>query len=94
MVDSYVCMFQERFDPSSKATLWALPQNELCLCQGVVEPQTTSSRSCSRRSDTDALDDLWSTNDPILVSLLTNRKNWTPAKLNHLLGRSHCCKYV
>ena len=92
MVDSHVCNLQERFDRLSEAKLWALPRKELCLCQGVVAPQMSGSRNCPRRTDTDALEDLWLTDDPSLITLLTNRNNWTPAKLDNLLGRSHCCK--
>ena len=94
MVNSHVCMFQERFDPSSRAKLLTIPRNELCLCQGVVAPQTSGTRSCHRRGDTDDRDNLWSTLDRILVSHLTDRRNWTPAKLDYLLERSHCCKYL
>ena len=71
-----------------------MPKKELCLCQGVVAPQTSSSRSCPRRGATDGLEDLWLTDDPSLINLLTNRRNWTPAKLDNLLGRFHCCKFL
>ena len=92
VVESHVCILHERFDPLSGAKLWALPRKELCLCQRVVAPQMSGSRSCPRRDDTDALEDLWLTDDLSLITLLTNRRNWTPAKLDNLLGRSHCCK--
>ena len=91
MVNSHVCILKERFDPLSKAKFWAIPRKEVCLCQGVVAPQTSGSRSCSRGSDTNTLEDLWSTADLTLVTLLTNRRNWTTEKLDNLLGRSNCC---
>ena len=28
MVESHVCILQERYDPLSRAKLWAIPQNE------------------------------------------------------------------
>ena len=94
MVGSHVCILQERFNPS-KAKLWAMPRSELCLCQRVVAPKMLVSQSCSRRSGhgINALEDLWDTNNTTLITLLTNRRNWTPAKLDNLLGRSHCCKF-
>ena len=92
MVESHVCILHERFDPLLGTKLWALPRKELCLCQGVVAPQMSGSRSCPRRSNTDGLEDLWFTDDPSLIALLINRRNWAPAKLDNLLGRSHCCK--
>ena len=92
IVDSHVCILQETFDPLSGAKLWALPRKELCLCQRVIAPYTSGSRSCSKRYETDASDGLWLSDDPTLIILLTNRRNWTPAKLDKLLGRSHCSK--
>ena len=86
-----MCILQERFDPSSKAKLWALPRTELCLCRGVVAPQFVSSESCPKRID--ALEDIWFTDDYTLVTRLTNIRNWTPSQLDHLLGRSQCCKF-
>ena len=92
MVDSHVCILQERFDPFSNSKLWALPRKELCLCQGVVVTQTSSSRSCLRHNDTDALEDVWLIHEPSLITRLTNRTNWIPAKLDNLLERSYCRK--
>ena len=92
MVDMHVCILQERFDPSSKSKLWTMPRKEMCLCQRVVAPWMPSSQSCPRRSGSDATEDLWFTDDYSRVTLLTNGKNWTPAKLDNLLGRSKCCK--
>ena len=93
MVDSHVCILQDVVDPQPGVKLWALPKKELCLCQGVVAPQKSRSQSCPRRSDTDTLEDLWFSDDPSLITLLTNRRNWTPKKLDNLLGRFHCCKF-
>ena len=92
MVESHVCILHERLDPLSGAKVWALPRKELCLCQGVVAPQTSGSRSCPRLKDTGALEDLWFTDNPSLITRLTSRRNWTAAKLDKLLGRSYCCK--
>ena len=94
MVDSHVCILQESFDPLLGAIVWALPLKELCLCQGVVAPQTSTSRSCTRQINTDTLEDLWFTGDPSLITLLSNRRNWAPAVLDKLLGRSYCCKFL
>ena len=79
MVSSHICILQERFDPSSRAKLWAIPRKEVCLCQGVVAPNMLGSQSCPRRSGINALEDLWVTNNTTLITLLTNRRNWTPA---------------
>ena len=94
MVNSHVCILQKTFNLSTRAKLWAMPRKELCLCQGVVSPKMPSSRNCPRRGDTDTLENLWFTDDPALIILLANRRNWTPAKLDHLLGRSHCCRLL
>ena len=94
MVNSHVCIIQNRFNLSTRAKLWAMPRKELCLCQGVVSPKMSSSRNCSRLGDTDTLENLWFTDDPALIILLANRRNWTPAKLDHLLGRSHYCRLL
>ena len=96
IVDSHVCILQERFDPLSRGKFWAMSRTKLCLCQAVVAPQTSGSQSChrhDRRSDTNTLDDFWITDDPTRINLLTNRRNWTPEMLDHFLGRSHCCKF-
>ena len=87
MVDSHVCILQE--SPLSGAKLWALPRKELCLCQRVVALRVVGSQSCPR---TDTVEDIWLTDDTTLITRLTNRRNWTPAKLDNLLGRSYCCK--
>ena len=93
MVDSHVCFLQQRFDLSSKAKLWAMPRKEICLCQGVVAPKMITSHSCHTRGNKDVIQDLWSTEDPSLITLLTSRRNWTPGKLDSLLRRSDCCKF-
>ena len=93
MVESHVCILQEKYDPSSRAKLWTMPQNQLCLCQGVAVPKTSGSRICPERSDTNADEDLWLSYDASLITLLTSRKNWTPAKLDHLLGRLNSCNF-
>ena len=94
MVESHTCILQERFNLSSKAKHWAMPRKEVCLCQGVVAPKPLASQSCLTRDNKNALYDLWFTDDPNLITLLTNRRNWTPAKLDNLLGRSNCCEFL
>ena len=93
MVVSHVCTLQERFDPSLKTKLWVLPRKDVCLCQIVVAPKISVGRTCPKRTDATVIEDFWLTDDYTLITLLTNRKNWTPAKLDHLLGRSYCCKF-
>ena len=92
MVDSHVCILQESFDVLSRANLWTMPRKELCWCQKVVAPTMLGSRSCPRRRDTDALEDIWHSDDPSLITLLTDPRNWTAAKLDKHLERSYCCK--
>ena len=92
MVDSHVCILQESFDVLSRANLWTMPRKELCWCQKVVAPTVLGSRSCPRRRDTDALEDIWHSDDPSLITLLTDPRNCTAAKLDKLLERSYCCK--
>lgn len=102
MVDSHVCVLQERFDPLSGMMRWSLSRKEICSCHGVVAPKVSSGRRCSRyddgnnaddaaatANDANTFEDLWFTDDPLS---LTNRQNWTPIKLDVLLGRSQCCK--
>ena len=74
---SHVCVLQERFDPSSKMIRWSLSRKEICFCLGVVAPQESSGRRCSKivEDDADILEDLWFTDDSLL---LVNRNNWTP----------------
>ena len=89
VVNSHICLLQERFDPSSMR--WSLPQKERCFCQRVVAPQISGSRSCVRVNDTDNIEDLWFIDDPTTV---TNPRNWTPRKLDDLLDRSQCCNIL
>ena len=88
VVHSHVCMLQKRFNPSSRTLQWSLPRNELCLCQGVVAPRTSTIQSCLKEDDAEAVDNLWFTDDP---TPLIDRRNWKPAELDKLLNRSFCC---
>ena len=94
MVDSHICILQERFNLSSQAKHWAMPRKEVCSCQRVVAPKMLTSQSCLTHNNEDALEDLWLVDDPNLITLLTNRRNWTPAKLDNLLEQSNCCKFL
>ena len=89
IVNSHVCILRRRFDPSSGMIRWSLSKKEICFCQGIVAPEVSAARNCPRYEDADKNEELWFTDDP---TFLTNRKNWTPKKLDAFLNRTHCCE--
>ena len=88
VADGYVCKLRERFDLLPGKFQWSLPRNQICHCQAVVAPRVAGSQSCSRENDAEIQEDLWLTDDP---SLLVDRKNWEPAKLDQYLNRALYC---
>ena len=87
---SHICVLQEQFALSPGTMQWSLQKDELHRCQRVVAPRFLSDQSCARYRDADTLEDLWLTDDP---APLINQRNWTPEKLDKLLGRSQHCKF-
>ena len=91
MVEAHVCVLYEQNDPNTETLRWSLSRKERCLCQGVVAPQqSTNNKKCQRIHDMVTLKDLWFTDDYIELS---NRRNWNPATLDHLLDRHDCCMF-
>ena len=92
VVDLHVCILRKRFDPSSGMMRWSQPKKDLCFCQWAVAPKIallSTDQSCPRNEDSNAMAELWFTDEP---TSLTNHTNWTPKKLDALLNRTYCCK--
>ena len=68
-----------------------MPQSDLCFCQGVVAPKRGVDCPVIGEKYGGA-SNLWYTDDP---DPLTKRTNWTPEKLDQLLGRvDYCSKLI
>ncbi|XP_072046698.1 probable carboxypeptidase X1 [Amphiura filiformis] len=80
---SYVCILQQRPDPSRGGALrWSLPYKEICFCQGVVAPKYV--KTCPGRDQRD----LWFVDDP---SQLIMRQHWKKDILDELMNRTSYC---
>ena len=88
VVDSHVCMLQQRQDPNRGGDLrWSLPYSEICLCQGVVAPMHMS--TCPQTANDYNEGDLWFTDD---AQPLTIRSNWKKEILDRLFQRALYCR--
>ena len=88
LVQSHVCMFKKRPDPSRGGALrWSLPYAEICFCQGVVAP--VIGKTCPERDEYEE-GELWFADDHIIYQL-TLRHNWKKTEMDELLDRIKYC---
>ena len=85
-IQSHICILTERPDITNRGVLrWALPDEERCLCKGVVALHVSPTNLCTREITEDTL---WFVDDP---RPLTRRQNWNKTVLDQLLDRQGSC---
>ena len=86
--DAYVCKLTPRWDSAVQRMRWAMPSVQRCVCQGVIAPKRGPMMCPSKREEYGEDSQMWYTDDP---RPLTDRANWKPNVLNHLLERVDLC---
>ncbi len=92
LVQSHVCIFKKRPDPSRYGSLrWSLPLAEICFCQSVIpEAQVGLIGKTCPESDEYADGELWFADEHLMYQL-TLRHNWKRNKMDEVLDRIKYC---